>query len=270
MTRPPSWPTRRATSASRTFPLPHPGPDEAVVEVAYGGICGSDLHYWRTARPASRSWGAAGARPRDRRHGTSRPPPTAPAPGRGTAVAVHPATPGRRRSARYPADRPNLPRAAPTWAAPRASRTPTAPSAGTPPCRPGCSGRCPTAWTCVPPRWPNPPRRLARVRGPGTWRARRALVIGAGPIGALAVAVLQAGRCGADRRRGHAHRPLEIARPWARRGRSRATTRAIEAVQADVVIESSGSHHGWPRHQAPPAAAKWSWWGSCPPGRSRS
>ena len=26
---------------------PQPAPDEAIVEVAHGGICGSDLHYWR-------------------------------------------------------------------------------------------------------------------------------------------------------------------------------------------------------------------------------
>ncbi len=32
---------------------PAPRPDEAVVDIAYGGICGSDLHYWRH--------GAAGA-----------------------------------------------------------------------------------------------------------------------------------------------------------------------------------------------------------------
>ena len=25
---------------------PRPAPDEAIVEIAYGGICGSDLHYW--------------------------------------------------------------------------------------------------------------------------------------------------------------------------------------------------------------------------------
>lgn len=29
--------------------LPDPAADEAVIEVAYGGICGSDLHYWRHA-----------------------------------------------------------------------------------------------------------------------------------------------------------------------------------------------------------------------------
>jgi L-idonate 5-dehydrogenase len=28
-------------------PGPAPAPDEAVVEVAFGGVCGSDLHYWR-------------------------------------------------------------------------------------------------------------------------------------------------------------------------------------------------------------------------------
>ena len=27
-------------------PLHAPAPGEAVIEVAYGGICGSDLHYW--------------------------------------------------------------------------------------------------------------------------------------------------------------------------------------------------------------------------------
>ena len=28
-------------------PPPAAGPDEALVDVAYGGVCGSDLHYWR-------------------------------------------------------------------------------------------------------------------------------------------------------------------------------------------------------------------------------
>ncbi|KJK42634.1 zinc-binding alcohol dehydrogenase [Lentzea aerocolonigenes] len=29
------------------FPVPAPGPGEVAVSVRYGGICGSDLHYWR-------------------------------------------------------------------------------------------------------------------------------------------------------------------------------------------------------------------------------
>src|SRR5437763_14688711 len=28
-------------------PAPEPGPGEVAVAVRYGGICGSDLHYWR-------------------------------------------------------------------------------------------------------------------------------------------------------------------------------------------------------------------------------
>ncbi|MFM9662795.1 alcohol dehydrogenase catalytic domain-containing protein, partial [Streptomyces scabiei] len=29
------------------LPVPSPGPGEALVAVRYGGVCGSDLHYWR-------------------------------------------------------------------------------------------------------------------------------------------------------------------------------------------------------------------------------
>jgi L-idonate 5-dehydrogenase len=32
----------------RELPLAEPGPGDAVVDVAYGGICGSDLHYWQS------------------------------------------------------------------------------------------------------------------------------------------------------------------------------------------------------------------------------
>ena len=74
---------------------------------------------------------------------------------------------------------------------------------------------------------------------------KTALVIGSGPIGALAVAVLK--RAGAGRIVAvdmHA-KPLEIARPWARTRSSTPTdAEAIAAVEADVVIESSGNHHG--------------------------
>ncbi|MBO0885173.1 MAG: alcohol dehydrogenase catalytic domain-containing protein, partial [Mycobacterium sp.] len=28
-------------------PEPDPRPGEAVVRIAYGGICGSDVHYWK-------------------------------------------------------------------------------------------------------------------------------------------------------------------------------------------------------------------------------
>ncbi|MBT2422042.1 L-idonate 5-dehydrogenase [Streptomyces sp. ISL-22] len=75
------------------LPAPVPGPGQALVAVRYGGICGSDLHYWRHGGVGDFrlrepmvlghevvgtvvAYGAGGA---------------GPAPG--TAVAVHPATP---------------------------------------------------------------------------------------------------------------------------------------------------------------------------------
>ncbi|MER6733374.1 L-idonate 5-dehydrogenase [Streptomyces puniciscabiei] len=75
------------------LPVPEPGPGEVLVAVRYGGVCGSDLHYWRHGGVGDFrlrepmllghevvgtvvSYGA----------GTTGPVP-------GTAVAVHPATP---------------------------------------------------------------------------------------------------------------------------------------------------------------------------------
>ncbi|MER6980497.1 alcohol dehydrogenase catalytic domain-containing protein, partial [Streptomyces carpinensis] len=75
------------------LPAPAPGPGQALVAVRYGGVCGSDLHYWRH--------GGVGdfrlKEPMVLGHevvGTVvsyGPRATGPAPG--TAVAVHPATP---------------------------------------------------------------------------------------------------------------------------------------------------------------------------------
>ncbi|EMY34466.1 Zn-binding alcohol dehydrogenase, partial [Arthrobacter crystallopoietes BAB-32] len=74
------------------FERPAPKPDEAVVEIVYGGICGSDLHYWQH--------GAAGESilkaPMLLGHEVVGRVATAAADGTGpqagTAVAVHPAT----------------------------------------------------------------------------------------------------------------------------------------------------------------------------------
>ncbi|MGB4779311.1 alcohol dehydrogenase catalytic domain-containing protein, partial [Microbacterium sp.] len=87
---------------------PAPASGEAVVEVAYGGICGSDLHYWQH--------GAAGAsilrEPMILGHemvgtviaaaadGTG--------PSAGTRVGIHPLTPHGDGVTPWPADRPNL------------------------------------------------------------------------------------------------------------------------------------------------------------------
>ncbi|MEU6776121.1 L-idonate 5-dehydrogenase [Streptomyces sp. NPDC046759] len=75
------------------LPEPEPGPGEALVAVRHGGVCGSDLHYWRHG-------GVGDFRLREPMvlghevvgtvvsYGSGA---TGPAPG--TAVAVHPATP---------------------------------------------------------------------------------------------------------------------------------------------------------------------------------
>lgn len=72
-----------------------PGPDLVAVDVAYGGICGSDLHYFRHGavgdfalrEPMVLGHEVVG-RVREAGPGTEAPPP-------GTAVAIHPATPCR-------------------------------------------------------------------------------------------------------------------------------------------------------------------------------
>ena len=228
-------------------PLAPPGPGEAVIEVAYGGICGSDLHYWLH--------GAAGESilkaPMVLGHEISGTVVAAAAdgtgPGVGTAVAVHPATPGPGAGeVRWPADRPNL--------------------------SPGCTylgsaARFPHTDGAFA-RYVNLPSRMLRalparvdlrtaaliepasvawhaVSRAGVVAGKSVLVIGCGPIGALAVAVLK--RAGAGRITAvdvHA-KPLEIAAAvGADHTLQAGEAEAIAAVQADVVIESSGSHHG--------------------------
>ncbi|QOD03794.1 L-idonate 5-dehydrogenase [Pseudarthrobacter sp. BIM B-2242] len=228
-------------------PLAVPGPDEAVVEVAYGGICGSDLHYWLH--------GAAGESilkaPMVLGHEISGVVVVAAAdgtgPAAGTPVAVHPATPGPGDgTVRYPGERPNL--------------------------SPGCTylgsaARFPHTDGAFA-RYVNLPARMLRalpealdlrtaaliepasvawhaVARAGDVAGKSALVIGSGPIGALCVAVLK--RAGAARITAvDMHpKPLEIATAVGADAVLQAPDAdTIAAVQADIVIESSGSHHG--------------------------
>jgi len=224
-----------------------PGPDEAVVEVAYGGICGSDLHYWQH--------GAAGVsilrEPMLLGHeivGTVRRASTdGSGPTTGTAVAVHPARPHPGDGTqRYPADRPNISPAG-TYLGSAAhhphtqggfARYLTIEAHMLRPLPAGLSLRTAAlaepagvAWHAV--------SRAGEVRG------RSALVIGAGPIGALVVAVL--------RRAGAAEiTVVDLHQPPLDRARALGATRtllasdsaALRTVQPDVTIESSGSPHG--------------------------
>ena len=225
--------------------VPAPAAHEARIAIAYGGICGSDLHYW--------SHGAAGESilkaPMILGHeivgtviaaaadGTG--------PAAGTRVAVHPATPGGT-GARYPEDRPNL--------------------------SPGCTYLGSAA------RYPhtegafatvvNLPSRMLRALPEGlslrdaalaepaavAWHAvsragdvagKRVMVIGAGPIGALAVAVLKRAGAAEIIAVDMFDKPLEIATSAGATATLKATdAEAIAAVEADVVIEASGNPRG--------------------------
>ncbi|MBF4634704.1 L-idonate 5-dehydrogenase [Agreia pratensis] len=220
--------------------------DQAIIDVAYGGICGSDLHYWLH--------GAAGEsilkRPMLLGHevvGTVR---VAAAdgsgPAAGTRVAVHPATPGAGDGSRYPEDRPNLsPGCTYLGSAARDPHTDGAFAS-----RVALDARmlralpeglslrdaalvepASVAWHAV--------SRAGDVRG------KRVLVIGSGPIGTLIVSVLK--RAGAaeiiatDMFEG----PLAIASAVGADRTILATdAAAIAAVDADIALESSGSHRG--------------------------
>jgi L-idonate 5-dehydrogenase len=226
-------------------PLAAPAADEAVVEVVYGGICGSDLHYWLHGAagesilkaPLVLGHEISGRVVRAAADGTG--------PAAGTPVAVHPATPGPG-AARYPADRPNL--------------------------SPGCTylgsaARYPHTDGAFS-RYVNLPVRMLRALPAGVdlrtaaliepaavaWHAvsragavagKTALVIGSGPIGALTVAVLKRAGAGRIVAVDMHQKPLHIAAAvGADEVLNASDAGAIAAVEADVVIESSGNHHG--------------------------
>lgn len=222
-----------------------PGADEAVVEIAYGGICGSDLHYWLHGAagesilkdPMVLGHEVVGTVVRAAADGTG--------PGIGTSVAVHPATPAPG-AAKYPLDRPNL--------------SPGCTYLGSAARHPHTDGAF-LRYANLPTRMLRPlpeslPLRRAALVEPasvawhavgraGDVRGKSALVVGCGPIGALAVAVLK--------RAGAAHitavdmhaKPLEIAAAVGADALLEAgNAEAIAAVEADIVIESSGNHFG--------------------------
>ena len=74
---------------------------------------------------------------------------------------------------------------------------------------------------------------------------RSIMIIGAGPIGALAVAVLKRAGAAEIIAVDMFNKPLEIATAAGATATLMATdAEAIAAVQADVVIEASGNHRG--------------------------
>lgn len=226
-------------------PLAAPAADQAVVEIAYGGICGSDLHYWLHGaagesilkEPMVLGHEVVGTVVLAAADGTG--------PDVGTPVAVHPATPAPGQ-ARYPLDRPNL--------------SPGCTYLGSAARHPHTDGAF-LRYANLPTRMLRPlprelPLRRAALVEPasvawhavaraGEVRGKSALVVGCGPIGALAIAVLK--RAGASHITAvdmHA-KPLEIAAAVGGDALLRADdAAAIAAVEADVVIESSGNRFG--------------------------
>jgi L-idonate 5-dehydrogenase len=225
---------------------PEPASDEAVIAVAYGGICGSDLHYW--------THGAAGESilrdPLVLGHEVVGVVATAAADGSGfpagTRVAVHPATPGEGDRARFPQGRPNLDSGV-TYLGSAARHPHRNGAFATRVALPGRMLRALPDSLSLRDAAIVEPASVAwhAVSRAGDVRGKRVLVIGCGPIGSLVVAVL--------RHHGAAEVvavdmfdvPLGIARASGATSTLRATEAdAIAAVDADIAIESSGSHRG--------------------------
>jgi threonine dehydrogenase-like Zn-dependent dehydrogenase len=131
--------------------LPDPAPGQAVVAVTYGGVCGSDLHYWRDGAvgesilraPMVLGHEIVGVVARAAADGSGPP--------AGTPVAVHPApasppTYASRRTGR------TCRRASATSARPRACRTRRARSPARSTWTARCCGRSPPTSIFVRPR----------------------------------------------------------------------------------------------------------------------
>lgn len=224
---------------------PAPRADEAVVAVAYGGICGSDLHYWRH--------GAAGAsvlrEPMILGHEVSGVIAVAAADGTGpevgTPVAVHPLTAHGDGRTPWPAEHPNL--------APASTYL-------------GSAMHLPHTQGAFARRVALPARMLHSlpagldlrtaalaepaavawhgVRRAGDVRGRSVVVIGAGPIGQLVAAVAQRAGASSVTVTDLQPRPREIAEARGIRSIDARAEGGISELHADVVIESSGTVPG--------------------------
>ena len=105
------------------LPEPTPAADQSVVAIAFGGICGSDLHYWQHGaagesilrEPMVLGHEVVGTVAQRAADGSG--PPV------GTRVAVHPATPAQATARGTPPIARICLRVSPTWAVLPVSRT---------------------------------------------------------------------------------------------------------------------------------------------------
>ncbi len=228
-------------------PSPEPGRGEVAIRIRYGGICGSDLHYWRHGRVgdfALREPMVLGHEVVGTVHrlgpGTGGPQP-------GTPVAVHPATPcghcpecrsGRRtvcRDTRYLGSAARMPHVQGGFAdlvvvpAEQALPLPD----GLALRRAAIAEPASVAWHAA--------ARAGDVRG------RTVLVTGAGPIGSLVVAALRRAGAGRIIACDLLPEPLEIARQVGADSALSSPELAallsdpVAGFEVDVAIESSGA-----------------------------
>lgn len=226
--------------------LPEQAEDEALVRIAYGGICGSDLHYWSEGtagdsilrEPMILGHEIVGVVERAAADGSS--------PVEGSPVAVHPGTPGHGDGSRYPQGQPHLsPGARYLGSAAQLPHTQGAfcrqvvlPGRMLRPLPPGLSLRDAAIAEPASVAW------HAAARG-GEVTGKRVLVIGSGPIGALVVAVLARAEAAEIVAADLHELPLQIARELgADRVLDARDTEAIAAVDADVTFECSGTSAG--------------------------
>jgi L-idonate 5-dehydrogenase len=230
------------------IPLPDPAPQEAVIEIAYGGICGSDLHYLAEGRvglsvlrePMVLGHEVVGRVDEPAADGTG--------PAVGTPVAIHPARfcgtcdrclDGRRnlcRNLRYLGSAAALPHTAGGFADRLLVETERLV-----PLPPGLDlGRAALAEPAA-----VAVHAVGRVAGVGgAVEGRSALVIGAGPIGLLAIAALR--RRGAGGIAAADIRPEPLVRAAAIGASTTIDLASGQELPAevDIVIESSGSAAG--------------------------
>ncbi|MCJ1706974.1 L-idonate 5-dehydrogenase [Microbacterium sp. VKM Ac-2923] len=224
---------------------PIPDADEAVIAVAYGGVCGSDLHYWRHGaagasilrEPLVLGHELAGTVVRAAADGSG--------PSVGTPVAVHPLTPRGDGVTPWPEDRPQL--------APASTYLGSA--MHLPHTQGGFAERVALPTRMLFPLPPGLDLRVAVLAEPAAvaWHAvsqagavagRRVAVIGAGPIGQLAVAVARH-RGAADVIATDLHElPRSLAEARGARALDARDDQATAQLHADVVIESSGTAPG--------------------------
>ncbi|WDV49542.1 L-idonate 5-dehydrogenase [Streptomyces coeruleorubidus] len=228
-------------------PVPTPGPGEVTVEIRYGGICGSDLHYWRHGavgefrlrEPLILGHEIVG-RVREAGPGTQAPSP-------GTPVAVHPlASCGRCRQCL--ARRRNT--CLDTGYLGSAARNPhvqggfadvlVVPAERALPLPEGLDLRLAAVAEPAAVAW-------HAVRQAGDVRGKHVLVTGAGPIGCLVVAALRAAGAAEITVTDVHEAPLAIAKQVGATSTVRVGSggeSGLEELAADIAIESSGNPAG--------------------------